>query len=312
MDNLNDLIPNNIPSSFSDASQFASSNTLVAKIVFLILVIFVFSFLYYMLSWLISYIFSPNESPYILYGMKDATEPEIIPQDPKKKNNRLIFRSKNEDGGIEFSYSFWMYIKDEFENIDKFKHVFHKGSPNGNSKNDGTYGPLNAPGVYLYKGAKSDTHLENDKSDKVKQMNDQNQIIGMLVRLNIHNNNDKEYIGYKYYDNIYVDNLPIKKWIHVVIKSTNQNIIDIYINGNLVKRHNLSNVVKQNYDDIYINLEGGFDGNLSNLKYYNYAIDTFEIDRISKNGPNLKMAKKSNLSESKPSYLSNNWYDNNL
>lgn len=312
MDNLNDLIPNNIPSSFSDASQFASSNTLVAKIVFLILVIFVFSFLYYMLSWLISYIFSPNESPYILYGMKDATEPEIIPQDPKKKNNRLIFRSKNEDGGIEFSYSFWMYIKDEFENIDKFKHVFHKGSPNGSSKNDGTYGPLNAPGVYLYKGAKSDTHLKNDTSDRVKQMNDQNQIIGMLVRLNINNNNDKEYIGYKYYDNIYVDNLPIKKWIHVVIKSTNQNIIDIYINGNLVKRHNLSNVVKQNYDDIYINLEGGFDGNLSNLKYYNYAIDTFEIDRISKNGPNLKMAKKSNLSESKPSYLSNNWYDNNL
>ena len=312
MDNLNDLIPNNIPSSFSDASQFASSNTLVAKIVFLILVIFIFSFLYYMLSWLISYIFSPNESPYILYGMKDATETEIIPQDPKKKNNKLIFRSKNEDGGIEFSYSFWMYIKDEFQDIDRFKHVFHKGSPNGSSKNDGTYGPLNGPGVYLYKGAKSDTHLKNNTSDSVKQMNDQNQIIGMLVRLNIHNNNDKEYIGYKYYDNIYVDNLPIKKWIHVVIKSTNQNIIDIYINGNLVKRHNLSNVVKQNYDDIYINLEGGFDGNLSNLKYYNYAIDTFEIDRISKNGPNLKMAKKSNLSESKPSYLSNNWYDNNL
>ena len=312
MDNLNDLIPNNIPSSFSDASQFASSNTLVAKIVFLILVIFVFSFLYYMLSWLISYIFSPNESPYILYGMKDATEPQIIPQDPKKKNNRLIFRSKNEDGGIEFSYSFWMYIKDEFENIDKFKHVFHKGSPNGSSNNDGTYGPLNAPGVYLYKGAKSDTHLKNNTNDRVKQMNDQNQIIGMLVRLNIHNNNDKEYIGYKYYDNIYVDNLPIKKWIHVVIKSTNQNIVDIYINGNLVKRHNLSNVVKQNYDDFYINLDSGFDGNLSNLKYYNYAIDTFEIDKISKNGPNLKMAKKSNLSESKPTYLSNNWYDNNL
>ena len=45
------------------------------------------------------------------YGMKDATEPEIIPQESKEKNNRLIFRSKNEDGGIEFSYSFWMYIK---------------------------------------------------------------------------------------------------------------------------------------------------------------------------------------------------------
>ena len=66
------------------------------------------------------------------------------------------------------------------------------------------------------------------------------------------------------------------------------------------------------YDDIFINLDGGFNGNLSNLKYYNYAIGTFEIDRIVKSGPNLKMAKKSNLSESKPSYLSNYWYDNNL
>ncbi len=316
MDNLNDLIPNNIPSSFSDASEFANSNTLVAKIVFLILVIFIFSFIYYILSWLIGYMFSPNKSPYILYGMKDSTEQLIIPQDPKKKNNKLIFRSKNEDGGIEFSYSFWMYIKDDFDDIDKFKHVFHKGSPNGTSKQDGTYGPLNAPGVYLYRGAKSITHHRETtsigKDIMAQQRNNENQIIGMMVRLNIHNDNEKEYVGYKYYDNIYVDNLPIKKWVHVVIKSTNQNIIDIYINGNLVKRHNLSNIVKQNYDDIFINLDGGFNGNLSNLKYYNYAIGTFEIDRIVKNGPNLKMAKKSNLSESKPSYLSNYWYDNNL
>lgn len=312
MDNLNDLIPKNIPSSFSDTSEFARSNTLVAKIVFLILVIFVFSFIYYMLSTLISYIFSPNESPYILYGMKDATDSLIIPQDPKKKNSKLIFRSKNKNGGIEFSYSFWMYIKDEFEEIDKFKHVFHKGSSELNNTNDGTHGPLCSPGVYLYRGAKSDTHVSETVSSNVKELNREKQIIGMLVRLNIHNNNEKPYIGYKYYDNIYVDNLPIKKWIHVVIKSTNQNIIDIYINGNLVKRHNLSNIVKQNYDNIYINLDGGFNGNLSNIKYYNYAIDTFEIDKISKNGPNLKMSKKSNLSESKPSYLSNNWYDNNL
>ena len=84
------------------------------------------------------------------------------------------------------------------------------------------------------------------------------------------------------------------------------------INGNLVKRHSLSNIVKQNYDDIYITNNGGFNGNLSNLKYYNYAIGTFEIDKISKNGPNLKLAKKTNLSEAKPSYLSNSWYDNNI
>ena len=199
MDNLNDLIPKNIPTSFSDTSAFASSNTLVAKIVFLILVIFVFSFIYYMLSALISYIFSPNESPYIWYGMKDANEREIIPQDPKMKNSKLIFRSKNKDGGIEFSYSFWMYINDEFDDVNKFKHVFHKGSPDVNSTNDGTHGPLCSPGVYLYRGAKSDTHQDYTTDIRVEQLNREKQIIGMLVRFNIHNNNEKPYVGYKYY-----------------------------------------------------------------------------------------------------------------
>jgi len=314
MDNLNNLLPNQIPTSFSDTSQFASSNTLVAKIVFLILIIFIFSFLYYILSWLIGYLFSPNESPYILYGMKDATEPMQISQDPQKKNSTTLFRSKNQHGGIEFTYTFWMYIKDEFSEIDKFYHVFHKGSPPKTKSENGLHGPLTAPGVYLYRGAKSSHHMKSDGAlaDIVTKDNNMNQYIGMLIRLNIHNNNDTDYVGYKYYDNIYVDKLPIKKWVNVVIRSTNQNIVDIYINGNLVKRHSLSNIVKQNYDDIYITNNGGFNGNLSNLKYYNYAIGTFEIDKISKNGPNLKLAKKTNLSEAKPSYLSNSWYDNNI
>ena len=314
MDNLNDLIPTNVPSSFSDASQFANSNTLIAKIVFLILVIFVFSFLYYILSSLIGYFFSPNESPYILYGMKDATEALTIPQDPNNEDSKVIYRSKNKHGGIEFSYSFWMYIKDDFNEINKFKHVFNKGSKKPSTNDSGILDPLNSPGVYLYRGAKSDTHINemNENSDPYTIANNRKQIIGMLVRLNTHSNYEKPYLGYKYYDNIYVDNLPIKKWVHVVIKSTNQNIVDIYINGNLVKRHSLSNVVKQNYDDIHINLHGGFNGNLSNLKYYNYAIGTFEIDKIAKNGPNLKMAKDSNISQSKPLYLSNSWYDNNI
>ena len=45
--------------------------------------------------------------------------------------------------------------------------------------------------------------------------------------------------------------------------------------------HVLSNSErKQNYDNLYINMNNGFGGNLSNLKYYNYAIGTFEIDNI--------------------------------
>ena len=51
-------------------------------------------------------------------------------------------------------------------------------------------------------------------------------------------------------------------------------------------------------------------GNISNLKYYNYAIGTFEINSITSNGPNLKSRKESNIQNSKPYYLSSQWYFN--
>ena len=39
------------------------------------------------------------------------------------------FRSKNQYDGIEFSYSFWMYINEADYNDDvDYRHVFHKGS----------------------------------------------------------------------------------------------------------------------------------------------------------------------------------------
>ena len=113
---------------------------------------------------------------------------------------------------------------------------------------------------------------------------------------------------YKYFEDIRVENIPIKKWIHIVVRSTSQNIIDVYINGKLVKRQRLSNVIKQNYDNLYVNMNGGFDGFMSNIKYYNYAIGTLEIDNVVKNGPNLKMSKNNALNVSKPEYLSGDWY----
>ena len=62
---------------------------------------------------------------------------------------------------------------------------------------------------------------------------------------------------------------------------------------------------------MYVNYNGGFDGAISNLKYYNYAIGTFEINSIMYKGPNLKSSKESKLSDTKADYLSTNWYFNN-
>ena len=55
-------------------------------------------------------------------------------------------------------------------------------------------------------------------------------------------------------------------------------------------------------------MNGGFSGNISNLKYYNYAISTFEISTITANGPDLTISDNTNIQLAKPYYLSSQWY----
>ena len=295
-----DLKPDSGDSFFSKSKEFLSSNTLVAKATFLLFIIIVFSFLFYIFSKLLMYLFSPSPTPYLLYGMKDATTGLTIKQSLSEKKAIPIMRSKNEYDGVEFTYSFWIYVKDQnLNDNNKMMHVFHKGGTLNNSS--GIYEPNNGPGVYLYTGRRAQTAPNNDLISDFKEL-------GMLVRLNIFHDNDDNNNPFKYYDDVYVDSIPIKKWVGVIIRLTSQNILDVYINGVLAKRHKLTNVAKQNYDDVHINKNGGFNGNMSNLRYYNYAIGTFEINTITTSGPNLKMAEDSNITNSKPAYLSSDWY----
>jgi hypothetical protein len=292
----------------NNSKEFLASNTLIAKATFLLLIIIIFSFLFFILSRLIIYFLSPSENPFIINGIKKGNSSMIITQEYGKKKSIPLFRSRNEYDGIEFTYSFWIYIDDiDYNEDDSFKHIFHKGNI-GTGTHNGIYNPNNAPGVYLYKGKRSITNHSKDTEDTIHSRIDDFPQLGMLVRMNVfHNNEDKEH-PLKYYDDIYVDGIPIKKWINVVIRTTSQNIVDVYINGVLTKRHKLSNVVKQNYDNLYINMNGGFGGNLSNLKYYNYAIGTFEINNIVSGGPNLKMAEDTNINNSAPAYISSQWF----
>jgi hypothetical protein len=57
-------------------------------------------------------------------------------------------------------------------------------------------------------------------------------------------------------------------------------------------------------------MNGGFDGNTSSLKYYNYAINTRDIQNIIYKGPNLKMLDDNGNSNNKSNYdyLSLRWY----
>ena len=297
--NLTAMTPFGTENMLNNANSFFSSNTVIAKATILLLVIIVFVFLFYIFSKIIYYFLSPSESPYLVKGMKDATQELTIDQTTQSEKGIPIYRSKNQYDGVEFTYSCWIYVTDPNYNSEvEFKHIFHKGSLKPSDDAYEIYGPNNAPGLYLYNG----------KRNISENLIESYPLMGLLVRLNIfHDSNDK-YEEYKYYEDIHVDGIPIKKWVNIILRVTTQNIVDVYINGTLTKRHELNNIVKQNYDKLYINKNGGFLGNLSNLKYYNHAISMFEINSINNAGPDLTISEDTNITKAKPYYLSSQWY----
>ena len=102
--------------------------------------------------------------------------------------------------------------------------------------------------------------------------------------------------------NVTIPNIPLNRWFNVAIRMQNK-IMDVYINGTVAKRYVFTNVPKQNYGDIVI---GNFNGQLSDLRYFNAALNVFQINNITMAGPNLKTANTQR--DSNFDYLSNIWF----
>lgn len=268
--------------SYINATQdFFNSNSLVAQVAFLLLVLFVFIIFLRLGITLLGYFIGPSDSPKIIDGMVDAKQLMVIPQDPALNGSLTISRSVNADKGIEFTWSVWIFIDDLTYNSGKYRCVFYKGNDfakNPDSQAEDVQGlnfPNNAPGLYIAPNTN-----------------------GLVVIMNTFNVINEE---------IYIDNVPINNWVNVIIRCQN-NTLDVYINGNIIKSHELHGVPKQNYGDIFVAPNGGFSGYISNLWYYNYALGTREITNISQKGPNTYMKGSANLGVKSADYLSLRWF----
>lgn len=103
-----------------------------------------------------------------------------------------------------------------------------------------------------------------------------------------------------------VDNIPLNKWFHVTVAVRQRNL-DVYINGNLAKRHTLEGIPKQNYGDLYLNSFRGFGGYMSNIRYFDYYLSFSELDTSLQNGPsNMPCVDTTEY----PPYFSANWWSN--
>lgn len=261
----------------SDLAEFLNSNSVIAKIAFLLVVVFAFSIILKLGSQLVAYIYSPSMSPHLVKGMKQAKEMLRIPQDPNIKGSVPVMRSRNQGEGIEFTWSVWIFVESLSDyKPDQYKNIFYKGSaPSFGSDDKGLNFPNNAPGLYIKPNTNALSVI----------MNTYTQIM----------------------EEVTVPDLPLNKWVNVMIR-VEGDILDVYINGIIAVRHKLTSVPKQNYGDVWVNASGGYDGLLSSLRYFNYGLSSMEIYSLVKQGPDLTM---DNSLDAEPPYLSMRWYFDN-
>jgi hypothetical protein len=290
--NLNSAVSDFSSKSAVDASnEFLESNTIVAKFAFIIIVLVGFMFLFRLGSIIMGYFFTPSGSPYLVQGKISGTEAIEIKQDARSAFPVLKY-SENEATGIEFSYSTWIYLNGETQSA-VYKHVFSKGDL-GSGALTGDASSVtgnNAPALYI--------KTNSDNTNSALVVMDTMEGEGRLSKTT----------NMKY---IEINNLPFKQWFNVIIRLQNR-ILDVYVNGVLTGRKDLASIPRQNYGAVNICQKGGFTGSLSNLRYFDSALNVFQINQIVASGPDTSTSKTSPSTDSTGFYyyLSSQFYQNN-
>ena len=335
--NFSSSLRENINSSVKDfsskdvstlGSEFMSSNTIVAKFVFLILVLIVFMILFNLGIYIITWFSVPSKDPYVVKGLINGNSFKVIPQDPKESNAVPIHRSNNENKGIEFTWSVWLRRNQtkEINTHKSYQHIFTKGAGDAieNAKDStstttyqGRTDKGNGPGVYFFNDVAGSLATSGPGSLATSGPGnvDKREYNKIHIFMDLETTTADSYDNNHSSDNsvlipttskIEIEDLPIGKWFHLAIRVENK-IMDVYVNGTLSKRTLLEAFPKQNYDDIKVCGNGGFDGNLSDLRYFDNGLNVFQIMNITQKGPNMTSNDKKMDSYD---YLSNSWYMN--
>jgi hypothetical protein len=291
---MNDFSSKNV---MNASKEFLESNGMIAKFAFIILVVIIFAVLLNLGMWVVSSIMEPSKSPYIINGLINGQQPMMVSQDPSNKKAVVIYRSNNKNGGMEFTWGFWIQVLAIPSDSPTHKPVFVKGyaaDTNAYDGNDGLVKVNNGPGVYIKNQNDANGGKQCVMHFEMNVVNPDNSVGGTNQTPNVVLN---------------VPNFPIGKWSHVAFRLQNK-ILDCYVNGTVTSRVNFGDKIpKQNYDNIYLCGNNGFPGNLSNLRYYDYALSVFEINSIVYYGPNLNSVGEGN--NSRFDFLGLGWYKGN-
>jgi hypothetical protein len=233
-----------------------------------------------------------NRTVLLPYTYNTDDKSVTIAQNPNVRGSKPISLSDNERSGVEFSYSFYLYVHpNTFRQEYGLLHLFHKGYAQPF--------PLMSPGVFM----RSDTNT-----------------------LRVYMNTFKGWNEY-----VEVQNIPVSKWVHIAIVCQNH-ALEIYVNGNLSRKMTFDGFAPyQNYQDIVcfsqrrlslkrdkvssvddngFDLFGAMKGMMSRLTYFNYALTYGEIHVLMNEGPSSEM--DSSLMNDVPPYLADTWWSSSF
>lgn len=290
-------------------NQFADSNTAITKFVFIVILLLLFVLFFQLGSWLIQYFMGANKNPILLNGLVSANKLRKIVVNPNEPESVPIYRSINEDQGIEFTWNVWFFIDTLHPSNPTYSRIFSKGSENGNlslsiptdCRDDSCRNIFNtSPGLFITQNKQQDSVFPNTLSP-VKDINN----VNMILMINTFQPSD---LKKEFAESITIENMPVQKWVCATIR-VQQTTVDVYINGMMTQRKILHNLPRQNYYDVLVgDSSSGFTGSISSLRYFNSALGYDEIQNLYGKGPNLKSLEADGLSPNGIDYISMNWY----
>ena len=220
-----------------------------------------------------------------------SSEIEFNTYNDKSGNYVKMPISINNDGGSQYTYSFWLNKKPSQEYADR---------------------------IILLKGLKDDNDI-TIKNPLIKFGDDSDKLI---IQFNTTNNNNNEIVLGENNSIFDITTGDIWYLVTIVFKDSYNNktnfengvVVLVYLNGSLIDSgHEFKNdTLKLNEAPLYIlpsikdKTHHNLNSNLSDVMYHNYALSQFEIEKIYKEGPNTDQFKtaidiqRSGLSKDSP------------
>jgi len=284
-------------------AEFVNSNTMITRFVFVIALFLLFMGAFSVGISLIQNYWMNSKSPILINGMVSANKLKVVSANPNVEKSVPIYRSVNQEYGLEYTWNVWVYIEDLNKiNNNLYQRVFSKGSQESTTTgvaepkiNSGVVPKLiNAsPGLFITKNA-ADNSLNSTT----------NLHAGLVLVVNTFDSGTK---NNDFLETIEIKNIPVKKWMCITIRVENTTV-DIYLNAILTQRKKLNHLPRQNYYDTLIgDSDNGFNGFISSLRYYDSAIHYDDIQSLYSKGPN-RTSIDTSMSDNIYNYLSMNWY----